>query len=257
MKIALGIEYDGSSFHGWQSQENLPTIQAHLEQALSRIADTAITVFCAGRTDAGVHATGQVVHFNTTVQRPLHAFILGTNAYLPRTISVQWALEVDEAFHARFSALHRRYRYIIHNSSMRSALHAKRVTECHTPLAIEPMQLAAQYLVGEHDFTSFRAAQCESRSPMRNVHEITIKRSGSYVIIEIQANAFLHHMVRNIAGVLIQIGVGHMSPQSMLEILCAKDRKAAAQTAPPDGLYFIQVGYPELYAFPKNTHYLL
>lgn len=245
MRIALGVEYDGSSFFGWQAQNNLPTIQGELEVALSKIADSPIKIYCAGRTDAGVHATNQVIHFDTDVVRPTRAWTVGCNTHLPRTIAIRWSKEVSLDFHARFSATARRYRYIIHNHSLRSALHANRATWYYHSLNIDLMQLAAKHLIGEHDFSSFRSAQCESRTPMRNVHDISIKRENEFVIIEIQANAFLHHMVRNIVGVLMQIGSQWKEPDWMLYVLHSKDRRAAAETASPQGLYLIGVIYPE------------
>ncbi len=245
-RFALGIEYDGTNFYGWQSQEKLPTIQGELEKALTQIADEKIQVYCAGRTDAGVHALGQVVHFDTNAERNERAWTLGTNTHLPPSIAVRWVREVAPDFHARFSAISRRYRYLIYNHSLRSAVHAGKATWYYHPLAIEPMQFAATYLLGEQDFSSFRSAQCESTTPMRNIHEITLKRENDFIIIEIQANAFLHHMVRNIVGVLMQIGSGLKKPDWMLELLQAKDRRLAAETAPPDGLYLIKVNYSSL-----------
>jgi tRNA pseudouridine38-40 synthase len=250
MKFALGIEYNGTDFFGWQAQENLLTIQGTLESALTKIADENIKVFCAGRTDAGVHAAGQVIHFDTQVVRNLRAWTLGTNTHLPPSIAVRWAQEVDEEFHARFSAIARRYRYIIYNHSLRSALLASRVTWYYHSLNIEPMKVAASHLIGEHDFSSFRSAQCESNTPMRNVHEISIIRQGDFIVIEIQANAFLHHMVRNIVGVLLQIGSGWKDPGWSKDVLQSKDRRVAAETAPAQGLYLVKVLYPEKYQFP-------
>lgn len=252
MKVALGVEYDGSEFFGWQAQEKLPTVQAYLEEALSKIADHPVKVFCAGRTDAGVHATGQIVHFETDSIRNLRAWTLGTNTHLPPTISVHWVKVVDEEFHARFSAVARSYRYIIYNHAVRSAILASRVTWFYHPLNIDPMQRAAQHLLGEHDFSSFRSSQCESKTPMRNVHKILITRQGNFVIIDIQANAFLHHMVRNIVGVLMQIGSGWKKPEWIVKVLHSKDRRVAAETAPAHGLYLNKVIYPEQYDFPEE-----
>ena len=257
MRIALGIEYNGHGYHGWQAQQQLPTVQQHLEDALSKIADEPIEVFCAGRTDAGVHATGQVVHFDTEGSRPLRAWTLGVNTYLPASISVRWAQVVDQEFHARFSALTRRYRYFIHNYHVRSALLGTRTTFHHLPLNAELMQTAAQFLLGEFDFTSFRSSQCESKTANRNVQKIEVTRKNELIIIEIQANAFLHHMVRNIAGVLIQVGGGHRPPEWVQEVLQAKDRRQAAETAPASGLYLVKVEYPESYPFPEPGSIML
>lgn len=257
MKIALGIEYDGTEFYGWQAQANLSTVQGCLELALTAIADEPIKVFCAGRTDAGVHASGQVIHFETKAIRNLRAWTLGTNTHLPPTVAVRWVQEVDDDFHARFSAIGRRYRYIILNHALRSAIFASRATWFYHPLQIEAMQYAAKYLIGEHDFSSFRSAQCESRTPMRNVQELIVLRRGDFVIIDIQANAFLHHMVRNIVGVLLQIGSGWQEPDWMLQVLHSKDRRVAAETAPACGLYLSKVIYPERYPFPVNEILLL
>lgn len=253
MRIALGIEYDGTPFFGWQAQENLITVQGELEVALSKIADENIKVFCAGRTDAGVHATGQIAHFDTQAKRDLRAWTLGTNTHLPSSIAVRWAQITDASFHARFSAIARRYRYVIYNHPMRPAILASRVTWNYKPLSIERMQTAGNYLLGEHDFSSFRSAQCEARSPIRHLQELIVQREKDYVIIEIQANAFLHHMVRNIAGALMQIGSGWKSLEWMQEVLHAKNRRAAAETASPHGLYLMQVYYPEPYCFPLVT----
>lgn len=251
-RIALGIEYDGSAFHGWQSQKTVPTIQSTVEKALSRIADSAIPIYCAGRTDAGVHATGQVVHFETDIVRSLQAWTVGTNTYLPNTISIRWAEEVDNHFHARFSALSRCYRYIIYNHAIRSALLDQRTTWYPYYLDEKKMQLAANYLLGEQDFSSFRAAQCDAKTPMRCVQFCQVSRLADRVVIDIQANAFLHHMVRNIAGVLMRIGAGFEEPEWMQYVLFAKDRRAAAETAPASGLYLTKVNYSSQYIFPEN-----
>ncbi len=252
MRIALGIEYNGHGLYGWQSQAHLPTVQSHLENALSIIADHPIKLTCAGRTDANVHATNQVVHFDTDAKRIERAWIQGTNTHLPENISVLWAKEVNHEFHARYSATSRRYRYIIYNILSRPALLAHRVTWQYDDLNIATMQTAANYLLGEKDFSSFRSAECESRTPMRNVSEITIFRQHPFIIVEIEANAFLHHMVRNIMGVLIRIGRGFEEPEWMQEVLDARDRREAADTAPASGLYLIKVGYPERFALPQQ-----
>ena len=250
-KIALGIEYDGSGYFGWQRQQHVDSIQQRLESALSVIANETITVFCAGRTDAGVHATGQVIHFETTAQRAQGAWTMGVNSHLPDNIAVGWAKSVDDSFHARFSATARRYRYIIYNHRYRPAILAKGVSHYYLPLNEILMHQAAQYLLGENDFSSFRAAQCQSRTPWRNVHHIAVTRQGEYVIVDIKANAFVHHMVRNIVGSLLEVGAGNQPPQWIDELLKAKDRTQAAATAKPEGLYLVQVDYPLEYQIPK------
>lgn len=253
MRIALGIEYNGHGYYGWQAQNGLNTIQGSLEQALSSIANESIHLFCAGRTDANVHATGQVVHFDTRAKRHIDAWIWGTNAHLPPSIVVKWAKHVDFHFHARFKATARRYRYIIFNHPIRPAILSQRVTWHYFPLDIDRMHEAGQYLLGEQDFSSFRSAQCNSKTAMRNVTELTVTRKGDFVIIEIEANAFLHHMVRNIVGTLFKIGSHHKDPGWMLEVLHAKSRRVAAETAPADGLYLTKVIYPEPYIFPVSS----
>jgi len=250
MRIALGIEYNGNGFYGWQAQPNLPTIQGSLQEALSKIANEPIQLFCAGRTDANVHAYGQVVHFDTQAKRHPDAWIWGTNTHLPPSIVVRWAKPVMYRFHARFSTLSRRYCYVIFNHPLRPAVLANRVSWHYYPLDIERMQQAGQYLLGEQDFSSFRSSQCTSKSVMRNMMELTVRRRGDFILIEVEANAFLHHMVRNIAGVLIRIGAGLCPPEWMQAVLQAKTRKAAAETAPAEGLYLMQVRYPEPYIFP-------
>ncbi len=250
MRLAAGIEYDGSGFLGWQRQRQSPTVQACLESALSRVADQAIQVHCAGRTDTGVHAHCQVVHFDTHAQRSERAWVLGTNTYLSAGISVLWAREIDADFHARFSARQRRYRYRILNRWVRPALERGRVAWIRQPLDAEAMHAAAQYLVGEHDFSSFRAVGCQSRSPVRTIHWITVERNGHEVVIDIAANAFLYHMVRNIAGALIAVGRG-LEPVSWLEeLLARRDRTVAGVTAPAEGLFFVAPHYPDFPQLP-------
>lgn len=250
MKIALGIEYNGSEFYGWQAQSHLSTVQGCVEAALSKIADSSCALFCAGRTDAGVHATGQVVHFETQANRPIRAWIMGANSYLPSTISVRWAQRVSDDFHARYSALSRCYRYIIYNTNARPALLSHRVTWRYEPLNVATMQQASQYLMGELDFSSFRSSQCESKSPMRRIDRLIINRYNDFVVIEIEANAFLHHMVRNIAGVLMHVGAGYQEPQWVLEVLEAKNRRRAVETASAAGLYLYAVKYPPVFLLP-------
>ncbi len=251
MRIALGIEYDGSKLFGWQRQREVPSVQEHLETALSRIANQPIEVQCAGRTDAGVHATGQVVHFDCPHVRPERAWTLGVNSHLPDNIAVTWMKTVEEDFHARFSATARRYRYIIYNNSLRTGILNSGVTHIYSHLDHQLMHDAAQCLVGEHDFSTFRAALCQSKSPYRNLTHISVTRKGRYIMLDVQANAFLHHMIRNIAGSLMQIG-GKAKPVSwMEEILLAKDRTVAAATAKPNGLYLVNVEYPDSFKIPE------
>lgn len=251
-RYALGIEYDGSQYHGWQRQKHSLGVQQVVEQALSKIAAVPVSVVCAGRTDTGVHATAQVVHFDIPAQRPERAWTLGANTSLPDAVAVTWAKEVDSSFHARFSALARTYRYIIWNRPYRPAIHAKRVTWVFQPLNEHAMNQAAQALVGQHDFTSFRAQGCQARHPVREVQAISVHRSGHLIYLDIQANAFLHHMVRNIAGSLIAIGRGEQPVGWLGELLALRERRLAGVTAPPHGLYLSQVHYPEHYALPPH-----
>lgn len=257
MRIALGIEYNGHGYYGWQAQRDLTTVQGTLEDALAKVANERVELYCAGRTDAGVHATGQVVHFDTRAKRHIDAWIFGTNSFLPPSIIVRWAKHVDYSFHARFKATARRYRYVIYNNPIRPAILSNRVSWHYYPLDIERMRAAAVHLIGEQDFSSFRSSQCNSNTPMRNVTDFTIMRHGHYVVFEIEANAFLHHMVRNIAGTLMKIGAGFREPIWMREVLDAKSRKVAAETAPADGLYLITVRYPEPYIFPLSDEMFL
>lgn len=258
MRIALGIEYNGCGFYGWQAQRDLPTVQGALEEALAKVANEPVQLFCAGRTDASVHALGQVAHFDTRAKRHIDAWIWGTNSYLPPGVVVRWAKQVDYHFHARFAAVARRYRYIIFNHPIRPAILNTRASWHYYPLNVEAMREAGRFLIGEQDFSSFRSSQCNSKSPMRNVTEFTLSRHGDFVVLEIEANAFLHHMVRNIAGTLMKIGTGTKEPSWMREVLLAKSRRVAAGTAPPDGLYLIRVSYPEPYIFPiPNEAFLI
>lgn len=253
-RIALCVEYDGSAFNGWQTQLNpaLSTVQETLEQALTTIADQPVKVHCAGRTDTGVHATGQIVHFDTTSRRTIQAWVKGPNSRLPKQVSVRWAQEVANDFHARFSAQSRRYRYIIANSAVRPALLADFVTPWFYPLDERAMHTAAQQLLGENDFTSYRAMACQSRTAMRNLMELNVTRQGEYVIVEVEANAFLLHMVRNLVGVLLAIGDGRRPASWAREVLELRDRCSAGVTAPPTGLSLVKVRYPEHFALPAT-----
>lgn len=250
MRLALGVEYDGSAFHGWQRQVNAPSVQQALEAALSRIADADIRVNAAGRTDSGVHATAQVVGFTAPAERPLKAWRLGTNALTPPGVKVTWAQPVDEAFHARYCAVARRYQFLFWDDPAPSPLLHGRVVPVRT-LDDEAMHRAAQHLLGEQDFTSFRAAGCQSLSAHRCVHRVAVHRAGPYVVLDITANAFLLHMVRNIAGSLQAVGEGRRREGWIRDLLLARDRSLAARTAPPDGLYLVDVHYPG-YGFPPG-----
>ncbi len=252
MRVALMVEYDGSQYHGWQSQTGLRTIQQMLEQALGRVANQDIEVVCAGRTDTGVHATGQIIHFESAKERSVRAWIHGANAYLPKDICIKWGIEISESFHARYSALSRRYRYIIYNSPIRPALRRSNVTWQYRQLDAALMHEAGQCLLGEHDFTSFRSVECQSKTPMRHVHDCRVGRVGEFVFIDIIANAFLHHMVRNIAGVLMAVGSGRKPVPWVNDVLSAKDRRMGAETAPPYGLYLVAVEYPEEFEIIKS-----
>ncbi len=244
MRIALGVEYDGTDFSGWQAQAGTRTVQEALEGALSRVADRPVRVVCAGRTDAGVHATGQVVHFDTEVVRPERAWVLGANVHLPPEVAVCWARAVDPRFHARFSAVRRRYRYVILNRVTRPALLRGRVWWVYRPLHVDRAREAAVHLAGKHDFTSYRALACQARHPVRTVHCLEVQRVGELLYIDVVANAFLHHMVRNLAGVLVAIARGEHPPHWAREVLEARDRTLGGVTAPAAGLYLVQVNYP-------------
>lgn len=250
-RIALGIEYKGSDFHGFQVQPNgVKTVQQSLEHALSIVADEQVSLVCAGRTDAGVHATNQVIHFDTLSRRPHKAWVKGTRPHLPDSVSVRWAQEVVPQFHARFSAHHRTYRYLLSDSKTSSALLYDQVTWSARPLDIELMRQGAAYLIGEHNFTSFRATQCQAKSPVRTIDYLHLARRGDLIVLEIKANAFLHHMVRNIVGVLMAVGAGDKSPSWVGEVLNARDRSAGGVTAKPYGLYLVAVDYPEHFNLP-------
>lgn len=250
MRLALGIEYDGTDFSGWQRLSHGRSVQGEVEAALSFVADHAVEVACAGRTDAGVHACCQVVHFDTTATRSARAWTLGANSRLARDVAVVWARPVADDFHARFAARARRYRYTILNRPVRAALAARFVTWERVPLDAGAMQRAAQALLGENDFSAFRTAQCQAHSPMRNVHEVVVARSDDEVAIEIEANAFLHHMVRNIVGSLLPIGRGEKPAEWMAELLHGRDRSVAGPTAPASGLAFLAPRYPAQWGLP-------
>jgi tRNA pseudouridine38-40 synthase len=253
MRVALGIEYDGTDFFGWQRLGHGPSVQAEVESALSFVADHPVEVTCAGRTDAGVHARCQVVHFDTHAARSERAWILGATSRLPREVAVLWARAVPDDFHARFSARARRYRYAILNRAIRPALDARFLSWERVPLDAGAMHAAAQALVGERDFSSFRAVSCQARHARRNVTEVSVRRDGGRVIIEMEANAFLHHMVRNIVGSLLEVGRGERPAGWMAELLAARDRNVAGVTAPPQGLTFLGPKYPSEWSLPPEV----
>lgn len=252
VRMVLGIEYDGSDFFGWQWQKNGRSVQLELEKALSAVANEPISVQCAGRTDSGVHALEQVVHFDTHAERDLRAWVMGVNCNLPPDVRVLWAKVAVDGFNARYSAIARFYRYIILNRPMKSALLRSQVTWCYSPLDAEKMHEAAQHLIGSHDFSTFRAQACQSKSPCRIMHFIDVSREQDRVIIDISANAFLHHMVRNIAGVLMTIGMGKQPVEWTRELLEIKKRACGGVTAPPFGLYLGGVYYPDVYGIEKH-----
>lgn len=243
MRIALGLEYDGSGFCGWQSQPGGCGVQDVLEQALTAIAGEPISAVTAGRTDTGVHAFGQVVHFDTSVGRPDNAWVRGVNAHLPKSVAVTWARRVDEQFHARFSALERRYVYVLLNRPSRPGLMQGKVGWYHAPLDLDAMREGASHLIGEHDFSAFRAAECQAKTPVKILRELEIIRSGELLIFRLRANAFLHHMVRNLVGTLVYVGKGKHPSTWIKELLEHRDRRLAAPTFAPDGLYLAGVGY--------------
>lgn len=249
-RFAAGLEYDGRAYSGWQIQPGLNTIQDVVQRAFSRVADSPVECTCAGRTDAGVHALAQVVHFDSTAVRSERGWRLGANSYLPSDVSVAWVRAVADHFHARFGARARSYRYLILNRDSRSALAFGRATWERRPLDVSRMQAAAQVLIGEHDFSAFRAIECQSKSPLRNVESLVVTRRDEWVTLEITANAFLHHMVRNIAGLLMSVGHGESAPERVAAVLASRDRKANAATAPPDGLYLAAVRYPPEFSLP-------
>ncbi|WP_050468941.1 tRNA pseudouridine synthase A [Herbaspirillum chlorophenolicum] len=280
-RVVLGVQYDGSQWQGWQTQPHRQTVQDQLEAALERFTLQRIATTCAGRTDSGVHALEQVVHFDTTIARDLFSWVRGTNAFLPPTIAVRWACElpyVDDAaiaasaaqaeevhgasradmlarfgFHARFSAMARTYHYVLYNHPVRSPLLAGKAGWTFRPLDTERMHRAAQHLIGEHDFTSFRAVECQAKSPVRKMESITVRRHGDMIVFTLKANAFLHHMVRNIVGSLIFVGNGNQPPEWIAQVLAQRDRSRAAPTFMPDGLYLARVDYPDTWALPQEA----
>ncbi len=253
VRVALGISYHGGHYQGWQSQPSRQTVQDQLEKALSRFANHRVSTLCAGRTDAGVHGLMQVVHFDTPLDRPESAWVRGPNALLPRDIAVQWAKVVPKSFHCRASAVSRRYVYVVMQSPVRPSVDQGRVGWVYRPLQLEPMQRAAQQLIGELDFTSFRASACQALSPIKNMLRIDISRRGAYWRFEFEANAFLHHMIRNIMGCLLYIGEQRQPVEWMKQVLLARDRDAAAPTFSPDGLYFLGPRYDPQWDLPEDS----
>ena len=257
MRIALGVEYDGSAFHGWQQQPCGNTVQDALQAALSRIAGLPVAVVCAGRTDAGVHATAQVVHFDTRVERPLSAWVRGTNTFLPAAVAVRWAHLVADDFHARFSARARCYRYLLINRSQRTGVWHGRAGWYHHPLDVEVMQQAAAMLLGEHDFSAFRAADCQARSPVRTIRKADVQRSGEMIVFDFEAGAYLHHMVRNLVGSLVYVGQGKHPAEWIGQLLTSHDRRLAAPTFSAGGLYLVAVRYEPLWGLPVSEDLFL
>jgi tRNA pseudouridine38-40 synthase len=253
VRIALGLSYNGGAYEGWQSQLSGKTVQDQLEKALGKFADQPIRTLCAGRTDAGVHALMQVVHFDTTLARELPSWVRGTNAFLPRDIAVQWARAVPDEFHCRGSATSRRYAYVLLESPVRPSVEAGRVGWVYRPLDGAAMREAITHLVGEHDFSSFRAAQCQAKTPVKTITRIDVSQRAGYWRFEFEANAFLHHMIRNIMGCLLTIGQGSQPPGWMAEVRDARRRDVAAPTFSPDGLYFLGPRYEASYGLPEST----
>lgn len=253
MRLALGISYNGQSYEGWQSQLSGRTVQDKLELALGKFTARKVSTLCAGRTDAGVHGLMQVVHFDTDVDRDTNSWVRGTNANLPSDIAVEWAHVVPDAFHCRASAISRRYAYVLFESAVRPSVDAGRVGWVFRALDMQAMREAAGILLGEHDFTSFRASACQARSPIKRLHRLDISRRGAYWHFEFEANAFLHHMIRNIMGCLVAVGQGKRQPEWLLEVLAARSRDVAAPTFSPAGLYFLGPRYESHWGLPERT----
>lgn len=253
MRYAACIEYDGSAFSGWQAQKHdVRTVQEVVETALSKVADEPTAIITAGRTDTGVHATHQVIHFDSDVERSNFAWCRGTNRFLDHDVRLHWVQAVDDDFHARFSALSRSYRFVINNAPIQSALHRRYATHEYRPLDIESMTEAGAALLGEHDFSSFRAAGCQAHSPVRTMTDFSLNATGKWIWFDVTANAFLQHMVRNIAGCLIEVGCGKQAVNWVSYLLDVKDRTKGGVTAPPNGLYLTGVEYPNKFPLPSN-----
>ncbi|NNC23065.1 tRNA pseudouridine(38-40) synthase TruA [Salinisphaera sp. USBA-960] len=253
MRWAAAIEYDGGAYHGWQRQPGHPTIQAEVEHAIGRVANAPITVVCSGRTDAGVHAGAQIVHFDSSARRSADAWLLGSNRYLPPDIAPQWFVPVADDFHARYDAYARDYHYALLDRPAPTALWRNRAWHVHHRLDIDAMREAAQVLIGEHDFSAFRASACQAHTPWRNLHHVWMERNGDWLSVCIRANAFLHHMVRNIVGSLVQVGRGRREPAWLGAVLAGKDRRLAGATAPAHGLTLMHVHYPSDSGLPRAS----
>ena len=252
IRLAMSVEYAGSRYKGWQKQNSISaaTVQGTLESAISRVANHDVSTVCAGRTDSGVHGSGQIIHFDTSAKRNLRGWLLGVNTYLPDDICVQWVKPVSQDFHARFSAQARRYRYVIYQGPVRPAILSQGVTWTHKSLSVARMQKSAKCLLGEHDFSGFRAQGCQANTPVRTISKLDVSAHGRFIIIDVMANAFLYHMIRNIAGVLMSIGASEADTGWCQEVLESKDRKKGGITAPPHGLYFVGVQYPDEFNLP-------
>ncbi len=251
MRYAAGVEYIGTAYSGWQALGTLRTVQAELQRALAQVADHEVHVTAAGRTDAGVHALQQIVHFDTAAQRSDYAWLLGTNSTLAKDVSLRWICSVPEHFHARHRAIERSYRYVIHNHRARSALALERAAWWPQPLDAAAMQRAAATLIGEHDFSAFRDSQCQAPSPVRKLRCIRVARHDDFIVIDVAGNAFLHHMIRNISGTLVEVGSGKRPVAWVAEVLASRDRRQAGVTAPAAGLYFVGPQYPAEFALPR------
>ena len=259
-RLVFGVQYDGSCWHGWQTQPSGKTVQDALESALSAFAKTRIVTSCAGRTDAGVHAVEQVVHFDTSLSRTMYSWVNGVNAFLPESVVVRWAKEVlfDESdensqFHARFSAHARTYHYVLYNSPIRSPLWSKRAGWVYRPLDVEVMREAAKSLLGMHDFSAFRAASCQAKSPVKHMYDVQIRQQGELIVLSFSANAFLHHMIRNLVGALIFVGLRKKDPRWIESLLENRDRSLAAPTFMPDGLYLAKINYDKKWDIPQGS----
>lgn len=256
MRVALGLEYDGAGFCGWQSQINGCAVQDCFEKALQKLAGHELRVSAAGRTDTGVHALCQVVHFDTIKSRPMSAWVRGANANLPKNLRVLWAKQVDDSFHARFDAEQRSYQYLLVNQPVAPAIMLGKAGWFHLPLDVSAMQEAAAYLVGEHDFSAFRAAECQAKSPVRQLHRAEISKVGNHLLFDFCANAFLHHQVRNMVGALVYVGKGKYRPEYLVQLLGSRDRKQSPPTFSPDGLYLTGVKYNAKWGLPKTQRSL-